>query len=249
MKHFLLMVAVFVITSGCSKSAPEPNNKLEFVGKWVSVRDFRSSIDISKNGDSYIVFAITPDIYLGGPPIRAKMPATMENDMLRVESLFRSALVVDKRTGRLVTPDGDYRRLTDVPEDKNLRGCWKAYLTKKYFIDRVEQDDNVKGVLYYDGRYSTSYAVNKSVSQLVVSSYQFLRPGTIELAVEKNDSGAASIGMVRTIDYHIRNGELHIESIPVDAKDVGGNTKKMVKFESVSKYLSGLSKEECTKVL
>ena len=98
-------VALFALgfLAACGQSGSE------YVGKWVSQKDNRVSLEISTNGDSYIVRRNGPSLRAGHED-SVKYPASLDEDgILKVANPWGPvSITVDQSTGRLTDGEAEY---------------------------------------------------------------------------------------------------------------------------------------------
>lgn len=239
----IIFVLAALISAGCSKSDTEEKSKFE--GKWANIKDISDQIEIARNGPSYLITFTRPNKFFGGPPLSRKAPAVLDKDLLKIDEFIRSTLAIDNQTGLLIGAEGQFRRLTGNDDDKELRGCWILKNSTMYFSDHIDKSTTQVCSVFYDGIYNTSSCLGKNGNSTTISSYQTLRPGVLELAIEENERNPASVGSIKQIEYKIQNSELFITTYPKDNNVT--NPKHAIKFESTSKFAGKLSKEECIK--
>ena len=100
------MIALLLLMAGCSSDGGK-----EFLGKWVNVKSEKRTVEIVRNGDSFIIRNTGPS-FIDGKMQTKNIPATLKDGTLQIQTDFgTSTLAVDKSTGHLTNGETEYRRL------------------------------------------------------------------------------------------------------------------------------------------
>lgn len=104
-KRYFSSVILLAMLFGCSNQGGG-----EFAGKWVNVKSEKRSLEIERNGDSFMVRETAPSI-MDGTMQTKNIPATFKDGMLQINSGFGvSTLAVDKSSGHLTSGQAEYKR-------------------------------------------------------------------------------------------------------------------------------------------
>jgi hypothetical protein len=102
-KRLLSTAAMLVLLAGCGNHGGN-----EFLGKWVNVKSEKRTIEIVRNGDSFILRETAPS-FIDGKMETKNIPATLKDGTLQVQTGFGvSTLAVDKSTGHLTNGQTEY---------------------------------------------------------------------------------------------------------------------------------------------
>lgn len=83
----------------------------EYLGKWVNVDSDKRTMEIVRNGSSYIVRNTEPSMS-SGKFKTTNIPATLKDGTMQLNGGFGTVvLAVDRSTGRLVTTVGEFKKL------------------------------------------------------------------------------------------------------------------------------------------
>jgi hypothetical protein len=83
----------------------------EYIGKWVHVKYSNHSLDIERNGESFIVRDSHPS-FLDGKPETKNIPATYKDGMLYMATGFGNvSLVIDKASGNLTDGKTEFKKI------------------------------------------------------------------------------------------------------------------------------------------
>ena len=89
---------------GCGDSAAS-----QYLGKWVSVKDERRTLEIVENGDAYLVKATNPRSR--DETHTSNFPATFSDGMMKITNGFGGInLAVDETTGKLTDGSQEFER-------------------------------------------------------------------------------------------------------------------------------------------
>jgi hypothetical protein len=106
MKNLMCALALLALTTGCGNDSGK-----EFLGKWVNVKSEKRTVEIVKNGDSYMIRNTGPGLF-DGKIVTKNIPATLKDGTLQVQNgMGTSMLAVDKSSGHLTNGQAEYRRL------------------------------------------------------------------------------------------------------------------------------------------
>lgn len=102
---FLASVAImFALLTGCGGPGSE------YVGKWVSVKNEKTVLEIERNGDNFMIRETTPNLFTGKSGTTS-IPALLKDGMLKVQIGWGSvSFVLDKSTGNLTNGLAEYKR-------------------------------------------------------------------------------------------------------------------------------------------
>lgn len=108
MKKLIPIILCSIFLVACAKSGGD-----EFVGKWTDVKDNKHSLQIVKNGDSFIVQSNS--VYFG----ERKHPATFKDGVLQIGSgLGSETLTIDKSSGHLLNGRSEFERTGNNADSK-----------------------------------------------------------------------------------------------------------------------------------
>lgn len=100
-----VLTAIFLMT-GCKDRGGD-----EYVGKWVHTKSEKRTMEIVRNGDTYIVRNTEPGM-TSGKFDTTSIPASFQDGGLQIHNGFGSVvLVVDKSTGNLTSAVGEFKRV------------------------------------------------------------------------------------------------------------------------------------------
>lgn len=104
-KTFVLMLTAAIL-AGCNE-----NSGSEYVGKWVNVRSNNRTLEVERNGDSFMLRETGPG-FLTGKIETKNIPATLMDGTLQVQSsgLGPVTMSIDKATGNLTNGQNEYKR-------------------------------------------------------------------------------------------------------------------------------------------
>jgi hypothetical protein len=107
--YFAAAFCVVTMLGGCGKTDGD-----QFIGKWEN-QGRKETVEISKNGDGYLIADTHPNILIGGIKTD-KLPATYQKGVLQVATGFGTANVgYDKEHDTLLMPTmGGSAELTRV---------------------------------------------------------------------------------------------------------------------------------------
>lgn len=85
----------------------------EYIGKWVNVKNDRRTMEIERNGDSFMLRSAEPS-FINGKIETKNIPATLKDGTLQVQLGMGSVtLSLDEGTGHLTNGQTEYRRVSD----------------------------------------------------------------------------------------------------------------------------------------
>lgn len=85
----------------------------EYVGKWVNEKSDQRTMEIERNGDSFMLRNTEPSFFTGKVETK-NIPATLRDGTLQVQLGMGSVtLSLDKGTGHLTDGRSEYKRITD----------------------------------------------------------------------------------------------------------------------------------------
>jgi hypothetical protein len=123
-----LGIASLLLT--CMALAGCHNAGSEYIGKWVSVKSEKRTLEIERNGDSFMLRNTEPSFITGRIETK-NIPATLKDGTLQVQlGMGAITLSLDKGTGHLTDGQAEYRRVTD-DEFKRLADQQAAAQAKK----------------------------------------------------------------------------------------------------------------------
>jgi hypothetical protein len=103
--RYFSSVILLAMLFGCSNQGGS-----EFAGKWVNVKSEKRSLEIQRNGDSFIVRETAPGIATGELQTK-NIPAVLKDGMLQMNNGWGvSSLAVDKSSGHLTNGQAEYKR-------------------------------------------------------------------------------------------------------------------------------------------
>lgn len=106
MKNLICGLAMLALAAGCGSDGGK-----DFLGKWVNVKSEKRTVEIVKNGDSYMIRDTGPS-FVDGKMETKNIPATLKDGTLQVQTgMGISTLAVDKSSGHLTNGQAEYRRL------------------------------------------------------------------------------------------------------------------------------------------
>ena len=101
--RLFLAAAAFALLAGCGQPGSE------YLGKWVSTKNAKTSVEIERNGDSFMVRRTATSF--SGKPRTMNLPAMLQGDVLQVSTGFGGiALAVDKASGHLTAGGEEYTK-------------------------------------------------------------------------------------------------------------------------------------------
>ena len=106
----LVMPALLLV---CAAIAGCHSAGSEYIGKWVNVKSDQRTMDIERNGESFMLHTTEPSFITGRIETR-NIPATLKDGTLQVQMGMGSVtLSIDKDTGHLTSGQTEYRSVTD----------------------------------------------------------------------------------------------------------------------------------------
>ena len=109
----LLICSIFFLISACSKTAPDS----QYLGKWVSTVNQNVTIEITRNGDNYLLNESHPSFVTRGKTDTTHLPAVLKDGMLQVQNGFGPVnIAYVEKTDTITMPGGfggsvDYHRV------------------------------------------------------------------------------------------------------------------------------------------
>ena len=101
------LLLVCMVLAGCNNAGSE------YVGKWVNVKSDKRTVEIERNGDSFMLRNTEPSFFSGKIETRS-IPATLKDGTLQVQMGMGSVTIsLDKGTGHLTDGQAEYKRVTD----------------------------------------------------------------------------------------------------------------------------------------
>lgn len=105
-KIFAGVLTVFLLLTACKEGGGD-----EYLGKWVHVKNQKRTMEIVRNGESYIVRNTEPGM-TSGKFDTTNIPASMKDGALHISNgLGTITLVVDKSTGHLTSAVGEFQKV------------------------------------------------------------------------------------------------------------------------------------------
>ena len=100
-----ILVALTLLT-GCKAELGS-----EYIGKWVSVKSDKRTLEIERNGESFMIRNTEPS-FLNGKMETRNIPATLKEGVLQVSVGFGTiSLAIDKASGNLTDGKAEYKRV------------------------------------------------------------------------------------------------------------------------------------------
>lgn len=105
-KIYAGILATLLLLTACKNGGGD-----EYVGKWIHVKSENRTMEIVRNGETYIVRNTEPGM-TSGKFDTTNLPATMKDGALQINSGFGAVIfVIDKSTGRLTSAVGEFRKV------------------------------------------------------------------------------------------------------------------------------------------
>jgi hypothetical protein len=106
-KIFAVILTTVLLLSACKDGGGGGD---EYVGKWVHIKSEKRTMEIVRNGGSYIIRNTEPGM-ASGKSDTTNIPATLKDGTLQINNGFGIiALVVDKSTGHLTSAVGEFKK-------------------------------------------------------------------------------------------------------------------------------------------
>jgi hypothetical protein len=107
--YFSLLLMLF----GCAKDGDQ------YIGKWVNTKYGSRTMDIERNGESYIIHMTSPSVW-NGKPKTENIPATLEAGLLKVNMGMVSFNISLQQSSGLLT-DGklEYKKVDGESDSTN----------------------------------------------------------------------------------------------------------------------------------
>jgi hypothetical protein len=106
MKWMVAALAATLLLAGCGKMQGE-----EYVGHWVNVQTQEETLDIERNGETFMVRSTTPKFFSRKPKTES-YPAVYKDGALQVTSDGETVnFAIDKANGHLNTGSEQYQRV------------------------------------------------------------------------------------------------------------------------------------------
>lgn len=106
MKGLLSAITLLALMAGCGN-----NGGKEFLGKWANTKSEKRTVEIVRNGESFMIRDTQPS-FIDGKIETKNIPATLKDGTLQIQTGFGvSTLAVDKTTGRLTNGQVEYKRV------------------------------------------------------------------------------------------------------------------------------------------
>lgn len=101
------LLLMCIALAGCHSAGSE------YVGKWVNVKSDKRTLQIERNGDSFMLRSTEPSFITGRIETK-NIPATLKDGTLQVQlGMGAITLSIDKGTHHLIDGQGEYKRVTD----------------------------------------------------------------------------------------------------------------------------------------
>lgn len=98
------VAAVLLVSCGTQQGS-------EYLGKWVSTKSDKRTLEIERNGESFMVRNSEPSFFSGKVETK-NIPATLEDGVLQVSVGFGTiSLAIDETSGHLTDGQTEYRRV------------------------------------------------------------------------------------------------------------------------------------------
>lgn len=99
-------LVTLALLAGCGSNAGS-----EYIGKWVNVKSDKRTLEIERNGESFMIRNTAPS-FIGGKVETKNIPATFKDGVLQVSVGFGTiSLAIDKASGNLTDGKAEYKRV------------------------------------------------------------------------------------------------------------------------------------------
>ncbi len=105
MKKVIAAALCSLWLAGCGADAGS-----QYLGKWQNVKSEKRTLQIDRNGETFIVRETSPSM-LDGQMKTQNLPATVKDGILQVNGQMTISLVVDKASGHLTGPGMEYKKV------------------------------------------------------------------------------------------------------------------------------------------
>ncbi len=96
---------VLALLAGCGSNAGS-----EYIGKWVSVKNGNRTLEIERNGESFMIRNTEPS-FINGKVETNNIPGTLKDGVLQLSVGFGTiSLAIDKASGNLTDGKAEYKR-------------------------------------------------------------------------------------------------------------------------------------------
>ncbi|WP_157270520.1 hypothetical protein [Azohydromonas aeria] len=101
------LLASAALLGGCSGGSGG-----EYVGTWVNTKSEKSTLQIERNGEGFIVRNTEPGYFTNGKPETKNLPAMLKDGALQVQigGFGPVTFMVDKATGNLTNGQAEYKK-------------------------------------------------------------------------------------------------------------------------------------------
>lgn len=104
-----LLIGIFAAVAflvGCSSNAGN-----EYVGKWVNVKSEKRTVEIERNGESFMIRNTEPSFW-DGKIKTENIPAIFKDGTLQIQTGFGATIIsIDKASGNLNVGGAEYKRV------------------------------------------------------------------------------------------------------------------------------------------
>jgi len=105
MKKLIAVALTSIWLAGCGADAGS-----EYLGKWQRVKFEKQTVQIDRNGDSFMFRETGPDM-VGGVKTQ-NFPAILKDGVLQISGQIGTVnLVIDKSTGHLTAGNAEYKKI------------------------------------------------------------------------------------------------------------------------------------------
>lgn len=105
-KSMGIVLAAVMLLAGCARTQGE-----EFVGHWVNVQSQEETLDIERNGESFMVRSTTPKFFSRKPETES-YPAVYKDGVLQVTNDGETVnFAIDQASGHLNTGSDEFQRV------------------------------------------------------------------------------------------------------------------------------------------
>ena len=106
MRRVLGAVVALALLAGCNPKAGG-----EYIGKWKGMKTETRTMEIERNGESFLVRITEPSFFSGKVETRS-IPATLKDGVLQVSLGFGTIpMAIDNASGNLTDGEQQYKRL------------------------------------------------------------------------------------------------------------------------------------------